>query len=411
MTRLSSSNRNEDLNVTQRMKPYYHNGGAAFYQGDARDVLRALQAASVDACVTSPPYWSLRDYGISPSIWGGRRDCRHRWRGIERHAERYTGKRKWQHIGEEARAAGMKVRDVDGNAWGHPKKTDSAACRCGASQGVLGLERTPSLYVKHVVEVFREVRRVLRDDGTLWLNLGDSYAADAAAAGETFADSHGLGVDRVPPVPPGPPTSIGEPGAPTGLKRKDLAGIPWLVAFALRADGWYLRSDIIWVKTNAMPESVRDRPTRAHEYLFLLSKREHYWYDREAIREPQSGSAHARGRGVTPKSAPAGNGRIRANESFHAATARFTQVPGGRNRRTVWTLPTAPYREAHFATFPPDLVRPCILAGCRQGGTVIDPFAGSCTTAFVAKQLGRRSIMVDPNAAYLDMGIRRIIGT
>jgi DNA modification methylase len=157
-----------------------------------------------------------------------------------------------------------------------------------------------------------------------------------------------------------------------------------------------------------MPESVRDRPMRAHEYLFLLSKSEHYWYDREAIREPQSGTARASGHGVTPKSAPTGDGRIRANENFRAATARFTIVPGGRNRRTVWTLSTAPYREAHFATFPPDLVKPCILAGCPEGGTVIDPFAGSCTTALVAKQHGRRSIMVEPNAVYLDMGIRRL---
>ncbi len=363
------------------MKRYYH---VDLYQADARVALADLPAASVNACVTSPPYWSLRDYGISPSIWGGHRVCRHRWNPIERRAERYTGKRKWQHIGEDARAAGMKVRDVDGNAWGHPKKTDSASCRCGAWKGALGLEPTPNLFVCHVVEVFRQVKRVLRDDGTLWLNLGDGYAADDVAG------------------------TPGAPGAPTGLKRKDLVGIPWLVALALRADGWYLRSDIIWAKPNAMPESVRDRPTRAHEYLFLLSKSQHYWYDRESIREPQSGTAHARGRGVTPRSAPAGNGRIRANENFHAATARFTIVPGGRNRRTVWTLPTAPYGEAHFATFPPDLVKPCILAGCPVGGTVIDPFAGSCTTAFVARQLGRRSIMVDLNAAYLDMGIRRI---
>ena len=140
----------------------------------------------------------------------------------------------------------------------------------------------------------------------------------------------------------------------------------------------------------------------------LLSKREHYWYDRDAIREPQSGTAHARGRGVTPKSAPSGNGLVRANESFHAATAKYTQVPGGRNRRTVWTVPTFPYRDAHFATFPPTLIEPCILAGCRRGGRVIDPFAGSCTTAFVAKKLDRTSIMVDPKAAYLEMGVRRL---
>lgn len=270
--------------------------------GDCLEVLRSLPSGLVNTCVTSPPYWGLRDYG---------------------------------------------------------------------HQGQIGLEETPDEYVERMVEVFREVRRVLRDDGTLWLNLGDSYAGSWGNQGRKQA----RGAQR--PINKGMKTTVDDGRYPskksrtgaiprgTDLKQKDLVGIPWMVAFALRADGWYLRSDIIWQKPNAMPSSVKDRPTTAHEYVFLLSKSRRYYYDSESIRETDSG-----------------------------------MPPLGRNRRTVWTLPTVPYKGAHFATYPPALITPCILAGCPQGGTVLDPFFGSGTTGMVAESLGRGWLGIELNPDY-----------
>lgn len=318
--------------------------------GDWIVQLRSLPDQSINCCVTSPPYWGLRDYGVP---------------------------------------------------------------------GQLGLEKTPEEYVSKVVTGFREVGRVLRDAGTLWVNLGDCYAA----AGYSNNKNTG-GANR-------------EEGGKqkhttlSGLKPKDMVGIPWRVAFALQADGWYLRSDIIWHKINPMPESVTDRPTKAHEYIFLLSKKERYFYDAEAIKEPVNGGAHARkangvnsrmvleraaGKehskpnpsrshipGVTPKSAAAGSG-IKANESFHAAVCDL--VPD-RNKRTVWSVALAPYGEAHFATFPPDLIKPCILAGCPVGGTVLDPFFGSGTTGQVALELGRNCIGIELNPKYVELARQR----
>jgi DNA modification methylase len=318
--------------------------------GDALETLRTLPDESVQCCITSPPYWGLRDYGVD---------------------------------------------------------------------GQLGLEKTPEEYIAKMVEVFREVRRVLRRDGTLWLNIGDSYAAGGRGQGECKQRTNKG--SNLPPLKP-----------PTGYKPKDLVGIPWMLAFALRADGWYLRSDIIWSKPNPMPESVTDRPTKAHEYLFLMSKSQKYFYDAEAIKEPVNGTAHRRGkiktpdgwdtgpgghgsyhregrekgktRGVTPKSTPAGSG-IKANESFHAATWDLVET---RNRRSVWTIPTHPFPEAHFATFPPDLVKPCILAGSRQGDVVLDPFGGSGTVGAVARNLGRDYVLIELSPAYMEMAEARI---
>ena len=270
--------------------------------GDVRAMLATLPDNSLHACVTSPPYWSLRDYGVSPSIWGGAADCDHTW-GIDH----FCGK-------------------------------------CDAWIGCLGLEPTPDLYVEHIADIFDQVRRVLRPDGTLWLNLGDCYAAGgrggntggksglqgstdsqeaSRSAGQRIGYRSSFRRDRAPRG------DVAHKSAP-GIKAKDLVGIPWMVAFALRARGWYLRSDIIWAKTNPMPESIRDRPTKAHEYVFLLAKSEDYFYDHEAIRETNSGA--------------------------------------GRNRRSVWTLSTAPFAGAHFATYPPKLVTPCIEAGTSEHG-------------------------------------------
>lgn len=276
--------------------------------GDAIDVLATLPDATAQTCITSPPYWGLRDYGVSPRVWGGDPSCRHRWGKSERGTRGAAGQ----------------------------KKGGRFCRRCGAWKGSLGLEPDPDLYIKHLVSVLREVRRVLREDGTLWLNLGDSFAANRFQQGRDH--------------------EAGEPGSAASvsaaLKPKDLVGIPWRVAFALQEDGWWLRSDIVWAKPNVMPESVTDRPTRAHEFVFLLAKSRRYFYDAEAVREPDSGR-------------PSGNGFKRPERLTYGGRGQAQHWVGGsgRNRRSVWTIPTQCFKGAHFATFPQALVEPCLLAG------------------------------------------------
>lgn len=323
--------------------------------GDCRERLRDVPDCSVNMCVTSPPYFGLRDYGVD---------------------------------------------------------------------GQMGLEPTPDEFVAGMVEVFREVRRVLRDDGTLWLNIGDSYnaqpgqrkATDKAGAKQVSNDgSVGIGSRSV-----------------EGCKPKDLIGIPWMLAFALRADGWYLRQDIIWSKPNPMPESVRDRCTKAHEYLFLLSKGSRYFYDAEAIKEgmvsgPPGNRSH---RGATAyqdgdekhrtKTGLAAYGerqrRRRGLPPRHTQYQDSSDQSGldcvgrgeGRNKRSVWTVATQPFSEAHFATFPPSLIEPCILAGCPAGGTVLDPFFGAGTTGLVADRLQRNCIGIELNPEYAELARRRL---
>ena len=255
----------------------------------------------------------------------------------------------------------------------------------------IGLEETPDQYIARMVEVFRAVRDVLADDGTLWLNIGDSYANDGkwggSSGGKHAKALHGN-------------TSIGRTKVTTGLKPKDLIGIPWMLAFALRADGWYLRQDIIWHKPNPMPESVRDRCTKAHEYVFLLSKSGRYYFDSEAMREDAvkgaAGSSFNKG-----KTAEHQLGRSSDVERVE---------DGKRNRRSVWTVATRPYKGAHFATFPPALIEPCILAGSRPGDIVLDPFMGSGTTASVALQHGRQYLGCELNAEYGALQAERING-
>lgn len=294
-------------------------------QGDCRDVLRTLPEQSVQTCVTSPPYFGLRDYG---------------------------------HDGQR------------------------------------GAEATPDEFVAALVEDFRQVRRVLRDDGTVWLNLGDSYVGGGGG-------NYGSGLNAARPVEH--TTNAIRPSA--GLKSKDLIGIPWLVAFALRADGWYLRSDIIWHKPNPMPESVTDRPTRAHEYLFLLSKGPRYFYDADAIRED------AGDWGTRERSGPlyADDGSAYPNANGHKGLTDMQYAERGRNKRSVWTIATQPYAGAHFATFPPKLIEPCILAGSREGDTVLDPFAGAGTTGIVALRHGRSFVGIELSPKYADLACRRII--
>jgi DNA modification methylase len=242
--------------------------------------------------------------------------------------------------------------------------------------GQIGLEDTPNRFVDELVNIFREVRRVLRPDGTLWLNLGDSYAATTKGAGgigKQHTNNGSILADRSWQIP-------------SGLKPKDLVGIPWRVAFALQADGWWLRQDIIWAKPNPMPESVKDRCTKAHEYLFLLTKSERYYFDAEAIAEPTA--------------YPIAKDR--------KASGQYADGSGEtRNKRSVWTVTPKPFREAHFATFPPDLVRPCIQAGSPVGGNVLDPFSGAGTTGLVSKELDRNFVGIELNPQYNEMAKRR----
>jgi len=262
----------------------------------------------------------------------------------------------------------------------------------------LGLEPDFHAYVAAMVGVFREVRRVLRDDGTLWLNLGDSYTSAGGGGEARMAELHGERDTDFRRGVLAEGRSGKRPFQSVGLKPKDLCGIPWRVAFALQADGWYLRQDIIWSKPNPMPESVTDRCTKAHEYLFLLSKRERYYYDVEAIAEPASEENHRDSRGLrpTPPGQSPTNGFLNGR---HFVT---------RNKRSVWEVTTQPFAEAHFATFPPALIEPCIKAGCPLGGTVLDPFGGAGTTGLVADRLQRNAILIELNPTYAAMGERRI---
>jgi DNA modification methylase len=303
------------------------------YTGNCLDILPTLDAESVQCCVTSPPYWGLRDYGVD---------------------------------------------------------------------GQIGLEKTPEEYVEKMVRVFREVRRVLRDDGCLFLNLGDTYAA---ARSYQVPDNKYRDVGN----------KIGHQ-VPDGYKQKDLIGIPWRVAFALQSDGWYLRQDIIWSKPNPMPESVTDRCTKAHEYIFLLTKSARYYYDNEAIKERQAESSAERalygwnGRNDDGSNgARTGAGIRKMKESgMSMGEAGLIPLDGMRNKRSVWTITTKPFSGAHFAVFPPKIPEICIKAGSRPGDTILDPFSGAGTTGLVAEKLGRKYIGIELNQDYADMAAKRI---
>jgi len=267
----------------------------------------------------------------------------------------------------------------------------------------IGLEETPEQYVAEMVAVFREVRRVLRDDGTVWLNLGDSYARNGGGVESKAKTAHLMGVGQKAVYAAGGMQSINK--VPFGLKEKDLIGIPWRVAFALQADGWYLRQDIIWHKPNPMPESVTDRCTKAHEYIFLLSKKPRYYYDAEAVKEK---AEQNRWGGKKPMNLE--NTKDTENQ-FNGLSRERNMMTETRNRRSVWTVATQPYSGAHFATFPRELVRPCILAGCPVGGIVLDPFAGSGTTLQVAIQEQRIGWGCELNPEYIQLLEKRLSGT
>ena len=339
--------------------------------GHVLDQMKLIASESVHCGVTSPPYWGLRDYGIDPVIWDGAEGCEHEW-GHESLLTKTGGNKSFNaQGGQEGFKQKRQFKDVSQGNF---------CQKCGAWCGCLGLEPTPERFIKHMVDIFREFHRILRKDGTLWLNLGDSYAS--SAGGYDTTGSRGttsvIGKSTQAAV-----VKDKERKPPIGLKPKDLVGIPWRVALALQADGWYLRSDIIWHKPNPMPESVTDRPTKSHEYIFLLSKSPNYFYDAEAVKEKAVESDWSkRLERQSLKSFPdeLKNGIRHKNlqhdgqqpNSMHLRRAEgMPDLPppdGKRNKRTVWTVTTKPYSGAHFATFPPDLIIPAIKAGTSEKG-------------------------------------------
>jgi DNA modification methylase len=369
-------------------------------QGDALTELKRLPDSSVQCCVTSPPYWGLRDYKVEPQIWDAENNCDHKWSNKIPPRGRSgwnTFQHKYQSAGCHKTTIGAKLKKEPEIIPGHGQFCKT----CGAWRGSLGLEPEPELYVKHIKNIFIEVKRVLKKNGILWLNLGDSYADSKVGRDDQqkfYDKSHGYKCKTV--------EGVSKRKLPGGFKPKDLCGIPWRVAFALQSAGWYLRSDIIWFKPNAMPESVKDRPTKSHEYLFLLSKSRKYYYDWEAIKEPYSENSDMDYRC-----------QLRRGKKYdikfegHRQQGLYKQEIGdGKNRRSVWSINTRPFHDEHYAVFPDELPELCILAGSKPGDTIIDPFSGSGTTGKVALKLGRQYIAIElsPKSVKLHDRIKQV---
>jgi len=427
------------------MESVYQDTHVTVYCADVLEALRALPEKSVHCCVTSPPYFALRDYKLPPSIWDATADCQHEWDDAP-----YV-----RRSNDNKRHKGTEKQWTNAGSCGRDNPVHSAFCgKCGAWSGVLGLEPEPGLYVRHLVQVCREIKRVLRDDGTFWLNLGDSHAGSWGNYGggnrgkgggqreiTTGSKCHQVAYDGLEGLRPPTSNKMGN------IKPKDLIGIPWAVAFALREDGWWLRSDIVYNKVNALPESVEDRCTRSHEYIFMLAKSKHYFYDHIAVLEEFQGKDERKWAGSYDES-----GSILQGES-NAGVMRTKRYPSteGRNRRSVWSLPTAVYVGAHYASFPEALVETPIKAGTSEYGccaecgapyqrkmlkpempdsaltelftqwvktchcatkdvdkpVVLDPFCGTGTTLWVAKKLGRQSIGIDLSTDFCDLTTER----
>jgi DNA modification methylase len=332
-------------------------------QGNALDILQRLPDESVHCCVTSPPYWGLRDYGVTAQVWGGDREHRHVWGPLVLvNATNHSEKRRWNHA---RNGRGEKQPNEKRAGWERHRIGQGNFCGCGAWRGSLGLEPTPELYVEHLVEVFRRVRKVLRADGTCWLNLGDSYARDERKGHHKPGQ---MGKLAYISIGGGSRVAVAAKLGASTLKPKDLCGIPWRVALALQADGWYLRSDIIWAKPNPMPESVTDRPTRSHEHIFLLAKSERYFYDSVAIAEPLTRPGEATRKTPAVFGGADKSTLTREQSRLHSGNEYRGTPTIARNRRGVWTIATEPYAGAHFATYPTALVEPCIKAGTSERG-------------------------------------------
>jgi DNA modification methylase len=425
--------------------------GIKILKGDCLETLKSLDEQSINTCVTSPPYWGLRDYGTGEWV-GGDPDCLHK--SAKKNADKTGG------------FTGKRIRKIGGSENNKYLKHKKNCPDCGATRkdNQLGMEDTPEEFVENLVRVFKEVKRVLRDDGTVWLNLGDSYYNYRPGKGQALSKQSVSNTDQDLPQ-----DCARRGNKIAGLKEKDLVGIPWRVAFALQADGWYLRQDIIWHKPNPMPESVRDRCTKSHEYIFLLSKNPKYYYDNEAIKEDSI--YHGK-----DKRSDKGNIRYegkRTNNKDTKAQQSFVTINPKKNKRSVWTITTKPYKAAHFATFPTELIEPCVLAGCPEeicvdcgkpykrvmqkpkqleiernkrsglddrkvggvldkynrenppidlglqkqcdcetnetkGGTVLDPFGGSGTTGVVASKHNRNAVLCELNEGYIDIAEKRL---
>jgi DNA modification methylase len=345
--------------------------------GDNRQALKELSDASVQTVVTSPPYWGLRDYGTATWI-GGDEAC--------------------DHETPRSRGDDIKENDKQGTSKGS-RPNLQWDCKCGAirEDNQIGLEQSPDDFIEQLCVVFDEVWRVLKDNETIWVNLGDSYSAmrDSKASPDSLRTGEGT---RVGSAANRNPENLRK----AGLKHKDLVGIPWRFAFAMQARGWYLRSDIIWHKPNPMPESVTDRPTKSHEYIFLMTKSPRYYYDHEAIKEDAIWAEEKR----------AGKGRLHYDGKRQGEKGtgqeNFVSIVDKRNKRSVWQVNVKGYKEAHFATYPTELIEPCILAGSKEGDTVLDPFSGSGTTGEVALKHGRNYVGLELNPEYAAISEKRI---
>jgi DNA modification methylase len=379
--------------IKRRLKPFCKFGKSNLYQGHVLAVLRKIPSESVQCCITSPPYWGLRDYDTTPQIWDAYSNCEHEWgkRIIKRrlHTDRGT-----------STLSGSNKDQMQSTSY----KSFSQTCRyCTAWRGSLGLEPHPNLYVKHLTDIFNEVKRILKPDGILWLNLGDSYAGGGGVHGipEDWDSISTKNRSKYPDV-----TDPKRNAKAIGLKPKDLVGIPWKVAFALQSAGWYLRQDIIWQKPNPMPESVTDRCTKTHEYIFMFSKSQKYYFNYKAIREPCSPAniADFRGRKTMMNKGDHGGTRKDLDRSRH------DYIPDDlmRNKRSVWTVNSSTYKGAHFAVFPEKLIQPCILAGTKKDDVVIDPFMGSGTTAVLCEKAHRNWLGIELSKKYVKMIKRRV---
>lgn len=348
--------------------PVYDRDGITLYRGDVLAMLAALPADSIDCVVTSPPYWSLRTYSGGGVIWGGDADHAHAFAGVSRNGatvEGYGGTGRWQHAGHSRRSK-RSARGERPNDWARITRP-SGICDCGAWSGQYGLEPTPELYVEHTVTVLQAIRRVLKPSGVCWWNVADSYIGGGRGLTEGREAAWRQLAKRWP--------------KPGGLKPKDLVLIPQRVALAAQADGWYVRCDVIWSKPNPIPESVTDRPTKSHEYVWLLTKSKRYFWNQDAVREPFT-------------------------------DARIQRIPSddgsGRNIRSVWTIPTQPSPPPHFASFPEQLAETCINAACPKDGVVLDPFAGTGTALKVARDRGRRAIGIEISSEYCELAQQRL---